>query len=128
MESRWYRGAAEVVTYELDALLGTKLRALYQRRKGRDLFDLATALEDERTEPPRIIAAFQQYMDHGQHRVTRALFEQNIATKLSDPQFAADIGPLLSHSNLDHPSCSSYRGRPGLGHSSTVAALTSPSG
>ena len=99
VESRWFAGVTEVVTYELDELLGTKLRALYQRRKGRDLFDLATALEDERTDPQRIIAAFQQYMDHGQHRVTRALFEQNIATKLSDPQFAADIGPLLSHGN-----------------------------
>lgn len=97
VESRWYRGAAEVVTYELDELLGTKLRALYQRRKGRDLFDLATALEDERTDPPRIIAAFQQYMDHGHHHVTRDLFERNIIAKLSDPQFGADIGPLFSH-------------------------------
>ena len=70
---------------------------LYQRRKGRDLFDLATALEDERTDPERIIAAFQQYMDHGHHHVTRALFERNVAGKLSDPQFGADIGPLLSH-------------------------------
>ena len=36
-------------------------------------------------------------MDHGHHHVTRALFDRNIATKLSDPQFATDIGPLLSH-------------------------------
>ena len=99
VESRWYTGTSDVVTYDLDELLGTKLRALYQRMKGRDLFDLATALDDERTDHQRIIVAFQQYMDHGQHRVTRALFEQNIATKLSNPRFAADIGPLLSHSN-----------------------------
>ena len=97
VESRWFVGDADVVTYALDELLGTKLRALYQRRKGRDLFDLATALEDERTDPERIIAAFQQYMDHGHHHVTRALFERNVAGKLSDPQFGADIGPLLSH-------------------------------
>ena len=97
VESRWFAGHSEVVTYELDELLGTKLRALYQRRKGRDLFDLATVLEDERTNPQRIVAAFQQYMDHGNQHVTRALFEQDLAAKLSDPRFAADIGPLLSH-------------------------------
>lgn len=97
VESRWFAGRTEVVTYELDELLGTKLRALYQRRKGRDLFDLATALEDERTDPRRTIAAFQQYMDHGHHHVTRALFEQDLVAKLADPRFAADIGPLLSH-------------------------------
>jgi predicted nucleotidyltransferase component of viral defense system len=28
------------MTYELDELMATKLRALYQRRKDRDLFDL----------------------------------------------------------------------------------------
>jgi hypothetical protein len=30
------------------------------------------------------------------HRVTRALFERNMAGKLHDPEFAADISPLLS--------------------------------
>jgi predicted nucleotidyltransferase component of viral defense system len=40
----WFDGEAEVVTYTLEELLGTKLRAFYQRKKGRDLFDLATAL------------------------------------------------------------------------------------
>ena len=36
----WFTGAANLKTYQLDELLGTKLRALYQRRKSRDLFDL----------------------------------------------------------------------------------------
>ncbi len=33
-----------ITTYQLNELLGTKLRALYQRKKGRDLFDLYVAL------------------------------------------------------------------------------------
>jgi predicted nucleotidyltransferase component of viral defense system len=40
IRSPWFEGRAEVQTYTLDELLATKLRALYQRRKGRDLFDL----------------------------------------------------------------------------------------
>jgi hypothetical protein len=35
-------------------------------------------------------------MERGGHPVTRALFEQNIDAKLRNPQFAADIGPLLA--------------------------------
>ena len=88
-------GAAEIVTYELDELLGTKLRALYQGRTGRDLFDLVTALEDERTDPQRIITAFQECMHRVHHHVAYALFERNTAAKLSDAQFGADIGPWL---------------------------------
>jgi len=40
VESRWFKGECEITTYTLEELLATKLRALYQRRKGRDLFDL----------------------------------------------------------------------------------------
>jgi hypothetical protein len=35
-------------------------------------------------------------MDRGGHHITRALFEQNMDAKLRDPQFTADIGPLLA--------------------------------
>jgi len=40
VQSRWFKGDCEITTYTLEELLATKLRALYQRRKGRDLFDL----------------------------------------------------------------------------------------
>lgn len=96
VSSRWFEGSCQITSYELDELLSTKLRALYQRRKGRDLFDLATALKNPATEPDRIIAAFLEYMDHGGHKVTRELFERNLASKLHDPLFTADIGPLLA--------------------------------
>lgn len=96
VSSRWYEGACDIPTYELDELLGTKLRALYQRRKGRDLFDLDMALRHDGVDPARIVAAFAAYMEHGGHAVTRAQFERNIALKMADAQFTADISPLLS--------------------------------
>ncbi|MGD0867008.1 MAG: hypothetical protein ABSA49_15785 [Rhizomicrobium sp.] len=37
-------------------------------------------------------------MTRGGHHVTRALFERNLEAKLRDPQFTADIGPLLAPS------------------------------
>ena len=43
--SRWFDGSCSIHTYELDELLGTKLRALYQRRQGRDLFDMTIAMK-----------------------------------------------------------------------------------
>ena len=41
----WFTDKANVTTYLLDELMGAKLRAMYQRRKGRDLFDLWLCLE-----------------------------------------------------------------------------------
>ena len=40
IESRWFTEQTTIKTYQLEELMGTKLRALYQRLKGRDLFDL----------------------------------------------------------------------------------------
>ena len=82
VESRWYSGRADIATFELDELLATKLRALYQRRKGRDLFDLAMGLADERSDASRIATAFQEYMKRESAAVTRAMFERNLAGKV----------------------------------------------
>jgi predicted nucleotidyltransferase component of viral defense system len=41
----WFSGTAEVSTFTHEEMLATKLRALLQRDKGRDLFDLAHALD-----------------------------------------------------------------------------------
>ena len=96
VRSRWFEGDCEIQSYALEELLGTKLRALYQRKQGRDLFDLATALENPDVKPERIVETFSAYMVHEGGRVTRAQFEQNLANKLRDPQFTGDIGPLLA--------------------------------
>jgi hypothetical protein len=77
-------------------LTGTKMRALYQRKAGRDLFDLATALTSGNADPERVVKSFLHYMEHEQHQITRALFEENLAEKLKAPTFLADISPLLS--------------------------------
>jgi predicted nucleotidyltransferase component of viral defense system len=96
VSSRWFSGAADLPTYELDELLGTKLRALYQRKKGRDLFDLAHALRRGGVSADRLIEAFTRYMDEEGARVTRAMFEQNLAAKRTDRTFTADMAPLLA--------------------------------
>lgn len=95
VSSRWFSGAADLRTYELDELLGTKLRALYQRKKGRDLFDLWLALKREDASPDRIVDVFARYMHENGARITRAMFEQNLAAKKVDTVFAADMTPLL---------------------------------
>lgn len=94
--SGWFEGACEIQSYELDELLGTKLRALYQRKQGRDLFDLAVALGSGRADPTRIVEAFARYLDHQGQEVNRAQFAENLALKMRDPAFLADINPLLA--------------------------------
>lgn len=101
VENPWFSGSAEVRTFSLSELLATKLRALHQRKKGRDLFDLALGLAHGEASPEQIISAFERYMDFGGTPVTRAQFEANMATKMNDPAFLADVSQLL-RTGLDH--------------------------
>ncbi|MBM4321897.1 MAG: nucleotidyl transferase AbiEii/AbiGii toxin family protein, partial [Deltaproteobacteria bacterium] len=75
---------------------GTKLRALYQRKKGRDLFDLAHALAKPDVDADRIIECFERYMEDSGGRVSRAQLEANLAAKAGDVVFRGDVTPLLS--------------------------------
>lgn len=95
VDSRWFSGSASLTTYTLEELLGTKLRALYQRKKGRDLFDLWWALKTVSPEVPTVLRCFYEYMEAGEHHVTRANFEKNLLEKGQDSSFVQDIIPLL---------------------------------
>lgn len=96
VENRWFSGAAAIPTFHLDELLGTKLRALYQRRKGRDLFDLHLVGQGSDVDPDRVIASFLAYTERQGLHVSRAEFEANLLTKLGDREFRTDIVPLLA--------------------------------
>jgi predicted nucleotidyltransferase component of viral defense system len=95
VDSRWFSGSASIPTYQLDELLGTKVRALYQRKKGRDLFDLWAAFNTTNAQPQKVINCFLHYMENEGHKVSRAEFEKNLSEKLDDHNFIRDIEPLI---------------------------------
>lgn len=96
IRTRWFSGSSRVSTYPLDELLGTKLRALYQRKKGRDLFDLWWASRQATVDLDRVVRCFGEYLGAGGLRVSRAEMEANLAGKRRDRRFLADLQPLLA--------------------------------
>lgn len=101
LENSWFSGESFIKTFCLEELLGTKLRALYQRKKGRDLFDLSIAINAfSNLNMDKVITVFQRYMSHDHQVVSRAEFEANLMEKLEDTVFQGDIFPLLSENFL----------------------------
>jgi predicted nucleotidyltransferase component of viral defense system len=94
--SRWFTGAAKIQTFVVDELLATKLRALYQRRRGRDLFDLWVAWHGTQVDAARVVATFGKYLHAQGLKVTRAQFERNFAAKARDRAFLDEPRPLLA--------------------------------
>src|SRR5699024_4799763 len=95
LDSEWGNGEALVPTYGLDELLATKLRALYQRKKGRDLFDLWYALNNANVNIEKVIEAFHHYMSEEGNTVTQKEFLENMDKKIEDLDFIGDMNGLL---------------------------------
>jgi predicted nucleotidyltransferase component of viral defense system len=99
----WFSGSASVRTYAIEEILGTKLRALYQRKKGRDLFDLWLALTQLDVVKEDVISSFGRSLQISGERVTRAQFERNLLRKAQQPEFLRDVMPLLREGNGFEP-------------------------
>lgn len=95
VDSRWFAGEAILPIYSTTELLGTKLRALYQRRKGRDLFDLWQAHQAGALDASAVADTFSHYMMAENHPVSSADFAANLTAKMKHAGFLSDTPPLL---------------------------------
>ncbi|HNI20795.1 MAG TPA: nucleotidyl transferase AbiEii/AbiGii toxin family protein, partial [Nitrospira sp.] len=84
----------EIVSFEPEELFGTKLRALLQRRKNRDLFDLDLGLTQLSMDLGKIIASFEHYLALEGTPISRAVAEQRMLEKFTR-SLTEDIAPLL---------------------------------
>ena len=95
-DNRWASGSCEITTYKLEELLGTKMRALYQRKKGRDLFDLAYALENADINADEVVRCYRRYIEFvAGTPPTYKQFMLNMEEKMNDPEFLGDTTGLL---------------------------------
>lgn len=97
VESSWFTGECEVLTYELAELTGTKLRAVYQRRKGRDLFDLWKILTMvPELDKQKVMEAYERYLGFtASHLPSYKEFVMNMEEKLQDEEFLTDTDVIL---------------------------------
>ena len=96
MENSWFTGEAELTTYHFEELLGTKLRALYQRKKGRDLFDLYIALQRKEVDVDKVLQCYRKYMEFVVDKApSYKQFVNNMQEKMVDAEFINDTQSLL---------------------------------
>lgn len=96
VENSWFTVSCKLTTYHLEELLGTKLRAIYQRKKGRDLFDLFKAITDKEVDTELLLRCYNRYMDFSVAKApTYKQFAQNMEDKMRDPEFLGDMDNLL---------------------------------
>ncbi|MBD1549495.1 nucleotidyl transferase AbiEii/AbiGii toxin family protein [Roseibium aggregatum] len=93
----WFAGEASIPTFSREEMLATKLRALLQRDKGRDLYDLSHALDVfDGLDVDRVTELFGRYLQFAGQSISRAQAEERMFAKLANPRLLTDMRPLLS--------------------------------
>src|SRR3990167_1879057 len=96
VESSWYSNKVKVMTYQLPELLGTKMRALFQRKKGRDLFDVWYLTTATNVDCKKAFEAFTFYNRKHHRTISLDDFINNLEEKRDDREFRQDMMPLLA--------------------------------
>jgi len=108
-QSSWTKSSTIVKTYQIEEMLSTKLRALYQRRKGRDLYDLYIAFTTlENLDIEKIIYCFKRYMSFKDNIISAKLFIENMNLKMQNPEFLNDMLPLFPRTKMNFDPVRAY--------------------
>ena len=90
----WYKASTDIVSCQPEELFGTKLRALMQRRKNRDLFDLNEGLKQLEMDTDKIVTCFEYYLGLRGRTISRSEAEEIMLKKLRI-SLTEDVTPLL---------------------------------
>lgn len=102
VDNPWFTGQTDIATFSNEELLATKLRALLQRDKGRDLYDLAHALEVFKDlDVEKVIVLLGRYLAATGLEITRAQAQERMLSKLARGNLINDMTPLLTPDQAD---------------------------
>ncbi len=95
VDNPWRSCRSTVRSYCIEELLATKTRALYQRNKGRDLFDIWFTLSNHEVNTVTVMSIFKKYMSSEGSCPSFVDFADNIRNKLQHENFLRDTENLL---------------------------------
>lgn len=112
VDSAWFEGEADVTTFAPEEIVASKVRALHQREKGRDLYDLWLAVEHMGLDGRRIADVFEEaYRPEGfrrdeliemlDDRLARGIFDQDLAPLLAASAPSYDAKEALARVRRD---------------------------
>lgn len=90
IDSNYFQGSTKILAFNTEEMIETKIRALYQRSKGRDLFDLFE-VGKTKVDWDNIVSSFKK-LNIG---ASQKDFINNLETKMMDQNFLTDLHPLL---------------------------------
>lgn len=94
VDTAWWSGETDVLTFHPAEMIGTKFRALAQRSKGRDLNDLELSHLHLDLDDGQLAACAAHYLHH--EGISSNEFKERLFAHLSDPNFVDDVARFIT--------------------------------
>ena len=108
IENNWFSGECNITGFAIEELLGSKLKALYGRKKGRDLFDLYWAFTHLDIDTEKLLYCNKKHYENAEQKSpTNRQFLRNMEEKLNDIEFTNDIFSVLK-SDIEYDSVTAW--------------------
>jgi hypothetical protein len=96
LENEWFSSKAQITTFLVEEILSTKFRALLQRDKGRDVFDLGRAIDEfDGMDLESVVKGMTHYLDMSGAVIHRAAAEERLFNKLKTMSMLDDMRALV---------------------------------
>jgi predicted nucleotidyltransferase component of viral defense system len=96
VKNEWFSETCNITCYQIEEMLGSKFKALYGRKKGRDLFDLYWAFTHLEIDADKLLWCNKLYYENAEEKQpTQKQFLRNMEEKLTDNEFTEDIFSVL---------------------------------
>ena len=90
IKNPWFSGETAISTFSREEILATRMRALLQRDMGRDLYDLAHAMDVlEDLDLDLIVDILVRYLDLSGQAISRAQAQERMFAKFFDRRFCS---------------------------------------
>ena len=97
IKNHWFSGETAISTFSREEIPATRMRALLQRDKGRDLYDLAHAMEVlEDLDLDLIVDILVRHLDLSGQAISRAQAQERMFAKLVNRRFFARHTPVAT--------------------------------
>lgn len=107
--NQWFDGRCILRTFTLEEMLASKINAIYERRKGRDLFDLDYALQNRDVDVDSIFKSWLEYRRLKNEEVPSWRgYVQNMEEKLQLDEYRFEVLPLLRN-GVEYDPVSAWR-------------------
>lgn len=102
VDSPWFQGGGPVPAFPPEEIIASKVIAVYQRKRSRDLFDLWAAIRSGLIEATDVAASYGTYRPPDPEHWTARQAARSLIERVTDHEYVAELAELARYAPVEY--------------------------